>query len=276
MTATCEAWECTPGELSCRDGDTLERCLADGLSVETTDCTADGRVCASGACRMPQCAPSQDYCDGQVVRRCSADGASSTQRLVCGAGQYCDPASATCVTGACAAGQPGCDGTIATVCTELGDGFEPDGVDCSVDGQACIDGECLEVLCTAGATRCMGGDGERCNAQGTAWLVEQPCSTTQFCQEGDCRPQVCQPGASLCSGNELRLCNAEGSGSALQQTCGSTQRCDPVLRDCLEQPDGGAPQCMPASCPECGPTSNPCCTAARSCGCDVFFLGICQ
>ncbi|MGE0321443.1 MAG: vWA domain-containing protein [Polyangiaceae bacterium] len=142
--ASCDAWVCDPGVTACDSaGEKLEECAADGLSIaKTTDCKANGQVCADDQCRTLACVPDQFSCSGNEYRHCNSDGLDYTVEQLCTNTQYCDVASG-CKDQVCTPNQPTCDGDRATTCNAQGSGTNPGGTDCAATGKVCSGGSCV-------------------------------------------------------------------------------------------------------------------------------------
>jgi len=84
---------CELGVRRCRDS--LEECVdgPDGARAWSVvdACEAQGKICSLKLLACAACEPAETYCDGQEVRRCTDDGASSVLQAVCDpkVGQAC-------------------------------------------------------------------------------------------------------------------------------------------------------------------------------------------
>jgi hypothetical protein len=105
---------CSPGQAVCLENiPTSCNENGDGYVAGGDACTND-KVCVAGICEMQECAPDVSFCSAGTLRKCADNGLSSEQVEVCGAGKFCDVASASCKTGVCAPDEPTCDGQRAT------------------------------------------------------------------------------------------------------------------------------------------------------------------
>jgi len=208
----CKAWACTPGS-SCQ-GDKAVECGSDGLEVvKTTDCAASAQKCLSGQCKSLVCEPAGQYCDGNTVKQCAADGLSGSVQKTCGTNEFCD--GGACKPQVCAPGQKACDGNTATTCNASGSGYVAGGQPCG--SQKCLGGECKAQLCVAGTSYCEGGKLKLCSPDGTSVLQETACASGTFCGTGPggdaaCVANVCDPGKPACNGSVFTTCKVDGSG----------------------------------------------------------------
>ena len=148
--AQCKEQACEPGEKFC-GGSKVMLCNANGSdSSEDKDCADDQQGCKDGECVDQICSPNATYCDGNVVKKCSGDGTSSTTLETCGQGQYCgeDGNAAACANQVCTPNSKTCDGTKVMECDEVGAELE-EVKDCADDGEGCVDGECVEQVCSS-------------------------------------------------------------------------------------------------------------------------------
>ena len=86
-------------------------------------------------------------------------------------------------------------------CTNADNGKQCDrGFDGRFTG-VCENGQCNDVICTAGQIRCEPdtiGNTQQCNDAGTAWEDTGTCTSGEYCSEGICQPQTCQPKDLMC------------------------------------------------------------------------------
>jgi hypothetical protein len=74
---------CVVGSQRCAVGQ-LQKCEGSTPAwVTTTDCTAAGKICASGLFACTECVPNQSTCDGESVRACNADGTKGDLTATC-------------------------------------------------------------------------------------------------------------------------------------------------------------------------------------------------
>jgi hypothetical protein len=141
--ATCKDHICTPSVVACdTQSEKVIACAADGLSSTTkVDCGAMGQVCVAASCVPVVCTAGKQYCDGNIVKKCSAKGDTSTVVQACSVSQYCDAATVACKALVCTPNMPACNGTIATTCNSDGSGYVAGGTDCSP--KSCGGGVCV-------------------------------------------------------------------------------------------------------------------------------------
>lgn len=214
--ASCVPLTCTPGAATCSaEGDAIERCSADGLTVEESVPCSEGKACSEGECIDVVCTPNAFTCQGSYQYQCNENGTASTFIKSCYGdfGGTCDQETGQCVERTCFAGNLVCDGNVATVCAEDGSGPAPGGQDCEQQDAACVDGSCKPVVCT-GTYQCDGGVLKSCTKQGTSLQTVKDCGYAALCdaQAGKCIKPTCTPGAFVCDGNVATRCKADGSG----------------------------------------------------------------
>ena len=181
----------------------------------------------AGVCEDQECTPSTNFCSGNSVRACEANGLSSHEEKACDAGKYCDITSATCKSGVCAPDQPACDGNSATTCNATGSGYLAGGSACKAT-ETCQGGACLEHVCTPNATYCQGQDVKACAANGLSSTISETCNVSKTCVESGATAScagVCGPGQTNCSGNGVQPCAATGLWGKIVP-CKTTQTCD--------------------------------------------------
>lgn len=230
-TATCLPRVCTPGQAYC-NGEVAGTCNALGSgAVEgtTTDCAAlGGQACHLGAC-LPEVCPGTYGCSQGNPRTCTANGtAFGTTQDICQTTEHCVENARLCVTDVCTQGSPACNGNVATTCNADGSGYLPGGTACG-EGERCVSGTCLPIICTANAYFCDGGNVYRCGSDGTTSSLFSTCTAAQFCQDGlsYCPMDVCTGGLPFCNGELVSTCRADGSGAEEGGTaCPSGQTCD--------------------------------------------------
>ncbi|MAQ19317.1 MAG: hypothetical protein CMN30_31520 [Sandaracinus sp.] len=111
---------CSEGALSCRGKD-VYACTS-GEEVLQESCTLE-QACVDGlGCR--ECAPDVLFCDEQEVRRCSADGMSSTLERECPASQVCSGTGCMDACSAAAANRSniGCEYMLVDLDNEFSQG----------------------------------------------------------------------------------------------------------------------------------------------------------
>ena len=169
---SCEV--CPAGQPICL-GSIAGSCNAPGTGlVSGADCKAQGKTCFLGECKVPVCAPSLAYCDGQAVKACAANGLSATTTKTCSNAEFCaddGKGAAGCKPQVCASGKAACDGSKATTCNGNGSGYTGAAVDCAATGKTCGAGVCFAQTCgnavVEGSEGCDDGntaDGDTCSS----------------------------------------------------------------------------------------------------------------
>jgi hypothetical protein len=232
-TATCEPWVCTAGVTECDVGnDSLVTCSDDGLTItDEVDCQADGKICYLGACEDLLCVPSQNYCEGETIRSCSADGLSSTLVQTCASTQFCDDASVSCLTQICTPNQPWCNNQLAQVCNARGSGSTGPGTNCAgIGGYECVAGDCV---CQANRLDCDDDQSNGCEINGST--NEDHCGGCgQACSNNHVPSRSCS--ASTCNGaceTGFTDCNADKRTDGCETNTGSdVGNCGACARVC--------------------------------------------
>ncbi len=224
---TIQPGECRP---SCEPSPLGAICFGDHWCASSNCCGAApgvaGTCAAQGECLRPLGEPcGQDWqCESDVCIGAPGDG------------KRCR---------ACVPSAKECSGDIATICSADGLAFVQGPIDCSSTNAACVDGQCLPIVCEPNAHTCKDGiDGDvwACDATGTASSVSDDCVASQHCVQNGaaaaCVADVCVASQPSCDGDVATMCNADGTGFELGGT------------DCATTPNhvcsGG--QCLPVIC----------------------------
>ncbi len=197
------------------------------------DCTADGRICSNGMCRVPadpcigvECNDEpDDFCDGDTAVRYNDTGTCSEGECIYGerARVDCVAGGGTCDAGRCTAVDlcegvtcttpPAavCDGDIAVrsevpgTCVDGECRYLESEVDCTDTGEVCVEGACeppgpcATVVCNLPpAARCEGAVALRFPAEGlcTDGACDYPATRTDCALTG----QRCERGACVGGG----------------------------------------------------------------------------
>lgn len=255
---------------------------------------SDSAVCVAGSCEgYVICSPGQRLCVRNVLRVCNAQGTALTTERDCGAdicqnGQCVDPGP-----GICLPDSQYCDGNTAMQCNSDGSATVDSGEPC---GQSiCVDGSCLPIICQAGAADCADAVARTCNALGTGYSVQQPCSGDERCIDGRCVVPVRDASqrdaiaADLATSDHARPDAAghdssSSDGAAVDRASADTSRPDAALPD-RQQPDTGGPSCSSdGNCPGgyCHPNLHVClalpansCSSSDQCT-GVIFPSFCD
>jgi hypothetical protein len=191
--------DCTPGELSCRDANTLLTCGPDGSPKNTESCASGCNERGAGVAACNVCMPGSvlGCSDLLSVRRCKADG-SGEDNVLCPIG--CS--NGTC-TGTCVPGATSCvdTGTLRT-CDALGgmvDRACADGCNTSAGVAACR-------VCAPNSVICRGQDSVQCSANGQV-------ATAVRCAHGcDAASGQCLSSRLLPSNLPAATCEAQAAG----------------------------------------------------------------
>jgi hypothetical protein len=205
---------CEPGARTC-DGPSVRLCDAAGISTIEATCSLS-EVCRQGECKAIACVPGRQFCDDGLIRTCSDDGTDSVLVAECATGQFCaeHDGTATCSATPCVADSLMCVNNVATRCKPDGFGPKPGGVDCSVNGQLCQDGECLDPTCVPGQKLCEHDDVYLCVGGGVDAVLFTKCDADEICDPElvACRNRICEPGKLGCDDSREAVCNALGTG----------------------------------------------------------------
>jgi formylglycine-generating enzyme required for sulfatase activity len=228
---------CVPDQPLC-DGDRATHCNEDGTGfvADGEQCTSE-QVCLLGSCADLECVPSTTFCSGNGVRQCDESGLSSEEQQLCGSGEYCDVASATCKTGVCAPGQPACDGNRATTCNSVGGGYESGGTTCQAS-ETCDAGACKPQVCAPDDTFCQGQTVKTCSENGLSSSVIDTCQGQTCVKAGadaGCEGE-CAPNERRCSGNRPQQCDANGAYTNDGTACSANGTCNGSTTACQCKP----------------------------------------
>lgn len=230
VAGTCLDIVCTPGGLSCVDGD-VWACSPNGTARTLRADCGEGQFCAqegeSAECSPTQCTPGAAVCNGGMATTCRADGSApqpggtdcSASGEVCYGGQ--------CLTQGCKPGEKLCQHDDVHLCSQNGTAtvlFET----CAGDEICDPDlAQCRRRLCTPGLLGCDSNRVARCNALGVGWeQTGTDCaSSNSLCVDGSCKPKVCTPSTTFCADSGIYTCDALGIQKTLQQQCGDAYYC---------------------------------------------------
>ncbi|MBT9557116.1 MAG: hypothetical protein IV100_13850 [Myxococcales bacterium] len=209
------------------------RCDALGLVAEPTgDCDTAGQACSGGECVPKVCAAGTHECVSEGVERVCRQDSLAWDESLCADNERC--ADGACRPQICEATTLRCMGDDVWECDPLGlsESFVES---CDVGGKLCNDGECVSPVCMPGATSCVDGGLQVCDADALGYTV-MPCAGGQRCHGGQCLWLLCEPAAPYCIARHAVLCSADGFAFELVQDCGASgQACS-------------AGACVPASC----------------------------
>lgn len=241
----CEG-ECTLGDRSCIDDNTVQFCVpGQGDECNTlvdTNCLTSEQ-CVQGTCdEIPRecedvCVDLETRCTlgGQVETCADHDGDGCVEfgdPVDCDTGEFCEPGSGLCrasdCTDQCQQSETSCEGDLIATCIENAEGcldFGP-AKECG-EGQTCMNGDCIAstscenecegtaTVCTVdGSVRTCGDfDDDSCRELGEP----ETCPAGQVCSEGTCIEEptctdACVAGQSTCVGNQIAECVQAASG----------------------------------------------------------------
>jgi hypothetical protein len=144
----CRAQICTPDQPVC-DNNVATTCneRGSGYTGTETNCTTIGRICVDGVCLEQVCVAEEVFCqDGDVVQ-CDSDGMGTTIIQDCLSTEYCDDTGVPqCTPQICLPDQPTCNGNNATTCNSEGSGYTGGSTDCTLAGEVCASGVCVDAL----------------------------------------------------------------------------------------------------------------------------------
>jgi hypothetical protein len=181
-------------------------------------CPAE-EYCSSGKCAADVCVPGEASCDPMThaERVCQASGGDyDVTRCPSRTSCALENGQTSCRDWVCTPAAPSCDAAHAVLSACSADGLEASVTDCLADGKRCVAGACKEVVCEPDTLRCEDGASYRCDALGSASVIEQSCADIEYCDEttGRCRLDRCDAGTPQCSGTFATVCAADGSGPA--------------------------------------------------------------
>ncbi len=203
--------DCEPGEIACKDSNTLEKCSSDGKSWQFYKGCPEGQTCFEGNCVSSDgdntyfCEPDTYRCHGaRDVERCSSEGNDWTLYRTCDPGEIC-------LDGACQSltdGDSDGSGEDGDEDIPLGDPCE-DNDDCFEDNHYCLiddfvqeTGYC-QPFCNITGVHCPAGFycGEgTCHPIAGYCVSDGQCGMYEFCDirpgasDGMCNPYCNVPG----------------------------------------------------------------------------------
>jgi methionine-rich copper-binding protein CopC len=234
--------------------------------VQTTDCSASGKVCNSTAgkvsCKGSNCLDScstagATQCNGASVETCSEqpngclgwspseDCSAQSQACTVTAGvAQCG----ACTTGSCTVGDKQCSGNVLQTCSDAsGCPTWTNQTDCGAEGLSCVasggvfacKGDCTDK-CGSGLKICMNNSVTQCEIGSDGcldWVTKDVCSQNQqICQMGatgakcvyDCSNPCPTVGAQQCNANTVETCTQLGNCQEWKtaSTCPLGQACN--------------------------------------------------
>jgi hypothetical protein len=218
--------QCTPlGQLCDKEIGECRQCL------EHAHCP-DAYYCQDGACALDACAPEQGSCQANSVVTCNEVGDGYASPQACAAEQTCKQAGiwASCEDWVCAVDSAYCEEQTAIECSANGLTVVSS-TDCSIDGDVCQAGACLEPVCAPGETSCSGNVVLTCNEDSLSH-TETECAASETCEDGACAAVICTPGDKTCDGKQAQQCNDLGTTYDDVALCAADQSCE--YGECLD------------------------------------------
>jgi hypothetical protein len=119
-SATCKNGVCNPNQPTC-DGNKATTCNPDGSGYTggSTACTAS-QTCDVGVCVPHVCKPSSGFCQGQDVKRCAANGLSSSVDTTCQNAACVATGDDAACQGECVPSSKRCNGNAVQTCSSVG------------------------------------------------------------------------------------------------------------------------------------------------------------
>jgi hypothetical protein len=232
--------DCVSEKLTCVNNTCVARCESDKecagskllcdaerahcvQCVEQVDCPSVYH-CDDGLCELDVCEQGKSSCaeTGNAIVACDALGANSEVRP-CNLGETCVPLGdqAACVPWLCTPGELACDSSSRYVSRCADDGLSwATADDCNETGGVCVSGACVDRVCEAGESACVGGHPYLCDAIGISQTETDHCLSYEYCDgaTGTCKEQLCDPGEPYCDGNVVKTCDDIGSGFESEDT----------------------------------------------------------
>jgi hypothetical protein len=299
-SCACPPTICTKPGAVCQDGQTVATCAMDGASClyvkSTLPCTApmscagDAPTAACSSTCTNTCTAGQTSCVNGGLATCTkgANGCYALSAPVaCGAHQSC--------TGASGAAKCGCNQDVT--CTGAGTTCASKSLlsTCTLDAQGCVfqsmsatctggactgtagTATCCTNACTAGATQCMSGAVQTCQAQPngcTAWATTKTCGAHQTCTVSGavaactCSASICTAAGTTCQNAQTVATCAADADSCLYvmstATCTAPESCAgaaPTAKcslTCTNTCSPGQKTCAPGGIATCTLGSNGC------------------
>ena len=280
VDGVCKKIICSAGEEYCMSEINAAKCNATGTDNEYVMTCEYG--CEDGKCSEPIiCTPGNYRCssDNKAREVCSSKGTAWNVAETCtttdpNATAFCNMVTLLCDT-SCKDGYIGVGGVCNKIICIAGEEYcmgEYNAAKCNATGTdneyvitceyGCKDGVCtLPVICTSGDKKCDGDKVMVCNSAGTAYEVEENCTTTdphatsicnavtltcdRACNDGYtlddtmlCQEIICTPGYYKCDTNRLMKCNGFGTSFVEEMKCTTTDPhatavCDAANAQCL-------------------------------------------
>lgn len=174
--------------------------------------------CAASTCALDLCETGQTRCESEALLASCSEIGDAWVTASCGGSARCteDGETASCVPLLCTPNATSCSDDGAAVVTCSADGLAIADTEPCLEGKACKNGACVEVICPPGQPVCNGQTLYQCNGNGTEQTFVENCGSTYG---GTCNPNtnacedwVCFPGYPTCDGNLATTCKPDGLG----------------------------------------------------------------
>jgi hypothetical protein len=255
----CDNAQCQPGVFKC-DGAELQACnetRSGWTPVRTCESEA---LCdrTSGSCGAAACTTAGAFrcSDEGALERCADDLTGWSSLATCQSAAHCDAVNGVCSETPCQPGARQCSGDTFVECKGDQSGWNAlEACDSEALCQQTLSAgltKCVAPLCEVGATRCIDGQPQICNASRTDFRNNgAACATVELCNGGTatCATPVCAPGDTHCIGAQPKICspgrtNYVDNGEA----CASEALCNQTTGTCGDQKCiAGQLSCDPAS-----------------------------
>jgi hypothetical protein len=189
--------------------------------------------CAASTCTLDACESGQTRCESESLLAACSEHGDAWLTSTCGSSSRCseDEQTASCVPLLCTPSGASCSENGAAIVHCAADGMSIESTEPCLEGKACRNGACVDVICPPGEALCIGSNLYQCNANGTEQTYVESCGglfggtcnpTTKACEDW-----VCEPGFETCDGDVATICREDGLGPepggtdcrALNQTC---------------------------------------------------------
>jgi hypothetical protein len=256
---SCDDAKCQVGTFNC-DGAQLQACndtRSGWTPVRTCETEA---LCdeVNGSCGAVACTTAGAFrcTDAGALERCADDLTGWAPLAMCQSGAYCDAINGACSEMPCQPGAHQCSGDTLVECKADRSGWSAlDECDSEALCQQTLSAgltACVAPSCEAGATRCVDGQPQICNAGRTDFRANgDACATVELCNGGTatCATPVCAPSDRHCVGAQPETCNP-GRTEFVDDgaPCASVALCNLTTGTCGEQKCvAGQLRCDPAN-----------------------------
>jgi hypothetical protein len=225
--ATCENSKCTqqcvPNATVCTTPDNLVVCSPAGLPT-VVFCDYG---CEDGECiETLSCEPGETKCDPNPpsIIQCNAKGTGYDVIETCPV--TCDQATTSCVDTICQPGDTRCSPTEPTTIQVCNDA-QTTWTYLKSCPKLCLEGECVDVLCTLGEVKCTDAGIVECLNEQQGFVEKESCPHMCY-QDADGVPVcgLCNQGTTQCNGSIVEYCDSALEGWLPYLQCGELQVCE--------------------------------------------------